>query len=128
MAQLPDIQIITIMMATKKTANKLATEIVGDGKKPNKWFVTIGYGWYWIPGKEHMVQAKNSLESVSILFNSKEDAEECFRGIPLGIAVSKVSGTTIGQVIIEDRANGVIAEKFIRQRENGTFYKSEYWD
>lgn len=111
------------------TVKELATKIVGDGKKPNKYFVTIGYGWYRPFGEDaEMIQAKNSLDSESLLFTNKTDAEDLFYAIALSNQAhnGKITGETIGQVMIEDRLTGVIKEKCLRQRENGTFFVDTY--
>jgi hypothetical protein len=106
---------------TALTPNDLAREIVGDGKKPNKYFLTIGYGYYKPKDSEELIQVENSIEAVTILLPNKEAAMAAFEAIEM-IPNSKVTGETIGQVMIEDRLRGTVIEKILTQRQNGSFY------
>ena len=108
-------------MKNKLTVSELATKIVGDGKKPNKWFITLGYGWYFPKDSEDMVQVENSMESITMLFTVKSQAEEMFNSFKIH-GIDKVTGETIGQVTLEDRLNGVVKEKNLRQLQNGAFF------
>lgn len=113
----------------KKETNiiELAKNLVGDGKSPNKYFVTIAYGWYKPKDNEEMIQVKNSLDSVTAMFTSRSDAEQFFDNIPIYAAsIDNVTGETIGQIIMEDRKIGVIKEKCIYQRKNGSFTIERY--
>lgn len=106
--------------------------MVGDGKSPNKYFVTIGFGWY-IPYKEYdkdsdepfempdMIQAPNSIESVTMGPFNKQEAEDLFEMIELPKYPVKVNGTTIGQVTMEDRNTGVVKEKGLWELRKGHF-------
>ncbi len=113
-------------MSKTTDIKKLASEMVGDGKKPNKFFVTIAYGWYLPMGDsdQDMVQAKNSLDSVTVLFTDKIDAVNFFDNVPINCSVDKVTGETIGQVMIEDRLTGVIGEMYLEQRSATCFRKT----
>lgn len=106
---------------------QLATEMVGDGKRPNVWFVTIAYGWFYPPGEEvDMVQVRDALESVTILFLNKEDAEKCYLNVQLRSDIKKVTRQMIGEVIIEDRLTGVVKQKFLRKHNSGRFFIDQY--
>lgn len=109
-----------------KSAKDLAVQLVGDGKKPNKYFVTIGYGWYMPKDSEDMKQAKNSLDSVTMLFNTREAAEQCYQSITPMADSGKITGLTIGQVMIEDRLTGVIKEKFL-SHVSGNLYRIKHY-
>jgi len=109
-----------------KSAKELAVKLVGDGKTPNKYFVTVGYGWYKPSNNEEMIQVKNSLDSVTMLFNTREAAEHCYNGLRIPTNIKEVTGETIGQVMIEDRLTGVIKEKFIDQLSSGKFYINSF--
>lgn len=116
------------------SAAELASNIVGDGKKPNKYFVTVAYGWYRPKGKPEdevlpeMVQAPNALESVTIgPFSSKAQAFNTFNSIELDSSIEKVTGETISQVIIEDRLMGTVKEKCLSERRSTGFYV-DVWD
>jgi len=100
------------------TVKELATKIVGDGKKPNKYFVTIGYGWYFPNESEEMIQVKDSLDSVTVMLTNKEDAIKLYNSIIIR-TISPVTKETIGQVMIEDRLTGVIKEKCLTMLDNG---------
>lgn len=109
-------------MKKETSIKELAKNLVGDGKSPNKYFVTIAYGWYRPKGEEEMKQVGNSLDSVTVLFTSRPDAEQFFENIPMCAAsIDEVTKETIGQIILEDRKTGVLMEKCIYQRDNGTF-------
>ena len=110
----------------EKTVKQLACDIIGDGKKPNMWFVTIGYGWYY-PRPENnecelpeMVQAPNSLDSVTILCSGETQAGRIYEAIDILPVPDIITGNTIGQVILEDR-HGVVKEKALTQKYNGTW-------
>lgn len=102
---------------------KLATEIVGDGKSPNKYFVTIAYGWYQPSNHDlDMIQVDKSLDSVTVMFNNRQDATDFFDSVPFNTyGLDTVTPETIGQTILEDRKTGVIAERRLLQRNSGSF-------
>jgi hypothetical protein len=110
-------------MKQQQTAKELACKLVGDGKKPNKYFVTIGFGWYAPENpEEDMIQAKNSLESVTIgPLTSKAKAMELFNAIPIDRHIQEVTGETIGQICIEDRLTGVVLERRLTKSGNRFF-------
>lgn len=105
---------------------ELATKIVGDGKSPNKWFVTVAYGWY-VPlpkdeGEEpEMIQADNALESTTLLFTRKQDAMDFFHAVKIREDLTEVKGNDISQVIVEDRKNGTVCEKHLHQSHKMRF-------
>lgn len=112
-------------------AAQLATQIVGDGKKPNKYFITIAYG-YWRPKQTdpeecpEMEQAKNSLDSVTMgPFTSKGAAEAVYNAISLDTDILEVTGQMIGEVVMEDRLTGVVKNKFLAQRRSYGFFVDE---
>jgi hypothetical protein len=105
-----------------KTVKKLASELVGDGKSPNKYFVTIGYGWYMTEGEESEgEQMKDSLDCATIFLEDEESANVVFDAIPINKDVTKVTKYTIGQVTIEDRKTGTIREKYLFKSKSGHF-------
>ncbi len=72
-----------------------------------------------------MVEVKDSLESVTIGFIRKEDADEVYNSIKLH-AINKMTGKTIGQVCMEDRLTGVLKEKYYKQFDNDLFVVEHY--
>lgn len=101
--------------ATAKLAKDLATEIIGDGKSPNVWFVTQspyfmkykdGYG-------ESFLLDGFDASEYSVMFGpffSYKDACAQYDEIDL----EPYDG--VGTVTIEDRKIGVVKEKFLEER------------
>jgi hypothetical protein len=113
-------------MATqqKLSADQLATKIVGDGKSPNLYFVTLSFGWKYENYEEEPTQAKNSLQSVTMgPFTSKQKAMETFNSITLN-ATEKITGQTLSGVMMEDRQYGVLMEKYLK-RHFGLYFPVE---
>ena len=102
-------------IATAKLAKDLATEIIGDGKSPNVWFVTQspyfmkykdGYG------ESFLLDGYDAAE-YSVMFGpffSYKDACAQYDEIEL----EAYDG--VGTVTIEDRKIGVVKEKFLEER------------
>jgi len=102
-------------IATAKLAKDLATEIIGDGKSPNVWFVTQspyfmkykdGYG-------ESFLLDEYDAAEYSVMFGpffSYKDACAQYDEIEL----EAYDG--VGTVTIEDRKIGVVKEKFLEER------------
>jgi hypothetical protein len=100
---------------TAKLAKDLATEIIGDGKSPNVWFVTQspyfmkykdGYG-------ESFLLDGFDASEYSVMFGpffSYKDACAQYNEIDL----EPYDG--VGTVTIEDRTIGVVKEKFLEER------------
>jgi hypothetical protein len=101
-------------IATAKLAKDLASEIIGDGKSPNVWFVTQspyfmkykdGYG------ESFLLDGHDATESVTFgPFFSYTDACTQYDQIEL----DHYDG--VGTVTIEDRKIGVVKEKFLEER------------
>jgi hypothetical protein len=101
--------------ATAKLAKDLASEIIGDGKSPNVWFVTQspyfmkykdGYG-------ESFLLDGFDASEYSVMFGpffSYKDACAQYDEIEL----EAYDG--VGTVTIEDRVIGVVKEKFLEER------------
>lgn len=111
-------------MKKETNVKELAKIMVGDGKRPNKWFLTVAYGWYMpvnngAEDDRDMEQVADSLDSITMLFNNKEDADTAYDAINL--TASKMTGSTIGQVILEDRLTGVVKDKYLEQTKSNSF-------
>ena len=120
---------------TAKLAKDLASEIIGDGKSPNVWFVTQspyfmkykdGYG-------ESFLLDGFDASEYSVMFGpffSYKDACAQYDEIEL----EAYDG--VGTVTIEDRKIGVVKEKFLEERitvdysynevDDSKFYNNEY--
>lgn len=111
-----------------KTGNEMASSIVGDGKSPNIYFVTIGYGWYFPYGEDtDMIQVKGALDSVSIPVPTLTQARDILNSIGLLCnSIKEMKPWTIGQVLIEDRKTGVIFEKCLQANSTGHFTVIKY--
>lgn len=97
----------------EKQIKQLATEIVGDGKSPNKFFVTSGPYYFEVDeyGDREAVLldgfTDNHVETT--IFDTLEDAEKYYNDIELDIYDG------VGQVMIEDRMTGAIKEKTLEK-------------
>jgi hypothetical protein len=99
----------------KAAVKKLASEIIGDGKSPNMWFVSKspyfmkykdGYGESFLLDG-YSEDAENKLYGP---FYTYHDACEMYNNIELDIYDG------VGTVTIEDRKLGVVKEKFLEER------------
>lgn len=86
----------------------LASEIVGDGQMPNKFFVTTG-PWVTIVDEygdreSELLEGYTEDQSVTEVFDTYEDANKYFSSIELDI----YDGTA--QILLEDRLTGTIKE------------------
>jgi hypothetical protein len=96
---------------TQKEIKALASEIIGDGQLPNKFFVTVSpyittideFGDH----NSELIDGYTDEDSTIEVFDTYEEAEEYFNTIDLDHRY----GT--GQAMIEDRLTGQIAEIFL---------------
>jgi hypothetical protein len=93
---------------TQAEKKALASEIVGDGQLPNKFFVTTG-PWVTIVDEygdrdSEMLEGFSDVDAWTEVFDTYEEANEYFERIELDI----YDGTA--QVMLEDRVTGVIKE------------------
>jgi hypothetical protein len=101
--------------ATAKLAKDLASEIIGDGKSPNVWFVTQSpyYMKYKDGYGESFLLDGFDASEYSVMFGpffSYKDACAQYDEIEL----EAYDG--VGTVTIEDRKIGVVKEKFLEER------------
>ena len=103
-------------IATAKLAKDLASEIIGDGKSPNVWFVTQsayymkykdGYGESFVLDGYDAPEEYNKMYGP---FFTYSDACAKYDEIEL----DHYDG--VGTVTIEDRKIGVVKEKFLEER------------
>jgi hypothetical protein len=93
---------------TQQEIKKLASEIIGDGQLPNKFFVTTGpyitvvdeYGDL----DSELLDGYTANDTVTEVFDTYEEANEYFNSIELDI----YDGTA--QILLEDRLTGQIKE------------------
>ena len=102
-------------IATAKLAKDLASEIIGDGKSPNVWFVTQSpyYMKYKDGYGESFLLDGFDASDYSVMFGpffSYKDACAQYDEIEL----EAYDG--VGTVTIEDRKIGVVKEKFLEER------------
>ena len=93
---------------TQAEIKALATEIIGDGQMPNKFFVTTS-PWVTIVDEYgdqefELLDGYNEDDTWTQVFDSYEEANEHFEKIELDI----YDGTA--QVLLEDRLTGQIKE------------------
>jgi hypothetical protein len=93
---------------TQAEIKALASEIIGDGQLPNKFFVTTG-PWVTIVDEfgdqeSELLDGFNESDTWTQVFDTYEEANKHFQNIELDI----YDGTA--QVLLEDRLTGVIKE------------------
>ena len=113
-------------MPIQNTASIKATAMVGDGKTPNKYFVTIGEDYYyydeetgsynWVSDKYSGYDFKGKTMKV---FDTYEEAKEYADSLALN---SLVDGVKVKCVQIEDRLTGQVYER--TQKEEGGVLES----
>lgn len=111
---------------TQQEIKALASEIIGDGQTPNKFFVTTSP--YVRVTDEFGEQSSELLEgyydtdSWTQVFDTYEEANDHFERIELDI----YDGTA--HVMIEDRLTGVIKENFLEKVVRTDYSLSGYSD
>jgi hypothetical protein len=100
--------ILKIKVMTQSEKKALASQIIGDGKLPNKFFVTTG-PWVTLVDEygdqeSELLDGYTEHDSVTEVFDTYEEANEYFQRIELDI----YDGTA--QILLEDRKTGVIKE------------------
>ena len=93
---------------TQAEKRELASEIIGDGQLPNKFFVTTA-PWVTIVDEfgdqdSEMLEGFSDMDVWTEIFDTYEDANKYFSSIELDI----YDGTA--QILLEDRLTGVIKE------------------
>lgn len=95
------------------TAKEMAQKMVGDGKSPNKYFVT--HSPFYMPkdsemGRLELIPGFEGYEEGStVMFDDKQKALEYYRDIELKFS------NGVGHIMIEDRIVGVLCERFLRE-------------
>ena len=98
---------------TQKEIKALASEIIGDGNTPNKFFVTSSP--YYFETDEygdmdsHVLDGFDPADTDTQVFDTLEEAEAHYDNIDLDIYDG------VGSVMIEDRLTGQIKEKAIQK-------------
>jgi len=110
------------------SAKKKARTMVGDGKSPNKFFVTMGPyvgveapDGYGIEPKLIDGFTDDGVETFGP-FSNYDDALEFYNGVELDVDFG------VGQVFIEDRKVGTIREKFLKEKIAITYVEDEIND
>ena len=84
--------------------------MVGDGKSPNKYFVTTS-PWYMLKGGEDMkvIPGFDENNSETVVFDDKDEAMAYYNDMELSFRYG------CGQVTVEDRKVGVLCERFLKE-------------
>ena len=111
---------------TNLEKKQLASEIVGDGQLPNKFFVTTG-PWVTIVDEygdreSELLDGYTENDTVTEVFDTYEDANKYFSSIELDI----YDGTT--QILLEDRLTGVIKEECLEKIVKIDYMQGGYSD
>ena len=111
---------------TQLEIQTLACEIIGDGKTPNKFFVTTGP---WIKVVDEFGEQQSELlegyyetDAWTQVFDTYEEAKEHFERIELDI----YDGIT--QILLEDRLTGTIRETCLEKVVKIDYVQSGYND
>jgi hypothetical protein len=106
---------------TQKEIQKLATEIIGDGQKPNKFFVSINP--YFTNGQDEgfdLLEGFQDTDSSIYVFDTLEEAQACYDNNELDPEYG------VGTVTIEDRLIGTVKEKQLELYMKPTWVNREY--
>lgn len=106
---------------TQKEIQKLATEIIGDGQQPNKFFVSINP--YFANGDAEgfdLLEGFEDKDSSIYAFDTLEEAQACYDDNELSADYG------VGTVTIEDRLVGTIKEKQLELYMKPTWVNAEY--
>jgi hypothetical protein len=100
---------------TQEEIGQLATKIVGDGRRPNKWFVTHG-PYHQSHSAEHgdltvLPGYEGQKPTIQGPFDSYEEALEAYDQIELDPHLG------IGEACIEDRVIGTVRQKWLRAKQ-----------
>ena len=115
---------------TQAQIKALATEIVGDGESPNKFFVSVSPYFRMVQdtsvfGEGHrdaVLEGFDAEKDYTIYgpFDTLEEAEECYNDQELDDSYG------VGSVYIEDRETGTVKEKWLEGYETIKFTEREY--
>jgi hypothetical protein len=111
---------------TQAEKRELASEIIGDGQLPNKFFVTTGpyvtivdeFGDH----ESEMLEGFSDIDVWTEVFDTYEDANKYFESIELDI----YDGTA--QILLEDRKTGVIKETRLEKVVKVDYVQNGYSD
>lgn len=117
---------------TEAQIDQLATEIVGDGKDPNKFFVTVS-PYFTVDNHEFGHPANMEFETELLdgytdkdrqirLFDTFEQANEYYNSVDLD------HDSGVGTVMIEDRKTGTIKQKELTKEVRVDYSYNEYDD
>jgi hypothetical protein len=111
---------------TQQEIQKMATEIIGDGQSPNKWFVTLSpwIKYYPTPGEldSKLIPGYSEKGTYTEVFDSYEEACEAYDDEELDAGLGR------GSVMIEDREIGVVKERWLTERLVIDYYEDEHDD
>ncbi len=105
----------------------LASEIVGDGKAPNKFFVTSG-PWISIVDEygdqqdSELLDGYEATDSITEVFDTYEEANEYYKSFELDIYEG------VSQIILEDRLTGTIKEISLQKVIKVDYVEREHSD
>jgi hypothetical protein len=106
---------------TQTEIQKLATEIIGDGQQPNKFFVSINA--YFINGEDEgfdLLERFSDKDSSIYVFDTLEEAQACYDNNEL------TPECGVGTVTIEDRLIGTLKEKQLELYMKPTWINREH--
>ena len=117
---------------TEAQIDQLATEIVGDGKSPNKFFVTVS-PYFTLDSEDKITQTTDYFELELLdgytdkdkeirLFDKFEQANEYYNSVDLD------PDSGVGSVMIEDRKTGTIKQKELTKVVRVDYSYNEYDD
>lgn len=110
---------------TEAQINELAKEIVGDGKDPNKFFVTVS-PYFAVNSNDafesELLDGYTKEDTETHLFDTFEQANEYYKSVDL----DPYAG--VGTVMIEDRKTGTIKQKELSKIVKVEYSYNEYCD
>lgn len=115
---------------TQEEIKMMASEMVGDGETPNKFFVTVSskynivfndQGMQYEELKDHTPSERQE-ETTTKVFDEFDDAIKYYEEVELSIDDNAT------QVMLEDRLTGMIAERYLSKKIRIDYVEDGYDD
>jgi hypothetical protein len=114
------LQNIKVIIKGDQAVAKLATKVVGDGKEPNQFFVTMSNDYMYKNDENELVYYSDSFINAPVKAEDHIETETFGPFEELKDAMKKVDNIDLSEttgprmVIVEDRKTGQIYEKFLQ--------------
>jgi len=124
---------IRIVVKGDKEAAELAKQVVGDGKEPNQFFVTVSNDYMFFDGEHILTSYSDSPKTAPVKVEDHIEVETFGPFNVFSDAMKKANDVDLSEttgpryIMIEDRKVGLIYEKFLKA-ENKIIWSDEIND